>query len=103
MSNLYKALATPAAENKAAQVFFQSKLGFETDPADVYSDMKNGDMNYIGLDARSPGAYTKRHIPGSVNIPCTDITENRMAEYAADTTFVVSARGPVATAQPRRP
>jgi rhodanese-related sulfurtransferase len=94
MSNLSKALATPAADSKAAQVFYQRKLGFETDPADVYSDMKNGDMNYIVLDVRSPVAYMNSYIPGAVNIPCIDITENRMAQYAEDTTFVVYCWGP---------
>ena len=46
-------LATPAAPCAAAQAFFQSKLHYETDPADVYTDMQHGVADFVLLDVRS--------------------------------------------------
>ncbi len=94
MSNSSKVLATPAADSKAAQAFFQSKLGFETDPADVYTDMKNGRTDFVLVDVRSENAYGKSHATGAVNIPYADITAERMAVYPMDTAFVVYCWGP---------
>ncbi len=48
---------------------FEGKLKFETDPADVYKSILAGDFESVILDVRSPQAYAKSHIPGSINLP----------------------------------
>ncbi|MBX7150802.1 rhodanese-like domain-containing protein [bacterium] len=48
--------------------FFQSKLDFETDPADLFEALKNGE-SIIVIDARQPENYVREHIPGAINFP----------------------------------
>lgn len=92
----YKSLvtATPAASSEDANAFFQRKLGFETDPSDVYHDWKHGTNDYIVVDVRSAEAYERSHVPGAINIPHPQMTAKRMAEYAPETLFVVYCWGP---------
>src|SRR5882724_267355 len=87
-------LATPAAPTDAANAFFSSKLRFETDPADVYSDMKKGVADFILADVRSHGAYTRSHAVGAINLPQTDINEETMATFSKDKLIVVYCWGP---------
>ena len=87
-------LGTPAAPCAAAQAFFQSKLHYETDPADVYTDMQNGIADFVLLDVRSPEAYAKSHAIGAVNLPQTMINEDTTAHFARDTLIVVYCWGP---------
>ncbi|MGD9017948.1 MAG: rhodanese-like domain-containing protein [Desulfobacterales bacterium] len=70
------------------------KLGLETDPSDVHSDLQNGSAAFVLVDVRSPEAYAKSHAVGAINIPHPDITETTMAAYPADTLFVVYCWGP---------
>jgi rhodanese-related sulfurtransferase len=46
------------------------------------------------VDVRSPELYARGHVPGAINIPHGKITESRLADYAADTVFVVYCAGP---------
>lgn len=94
MDNTSKVLAVPPADGKAAQVFFHGKLGFETDPADVYADMKAGAADFVLADVRSEAAFEKRHAAGAVHLPSDDITPERLATYPDDTVFVVYCWGP---------
>ena len=47
---------------------YESKLAFETDSWDLKVALESGE-NIVVIDARSPEAYQKEHIPGAVNIP----------------------------------
>ena len=86
--------ATPPARSVDAHERFQSKLAYETDPADVYADMAHGLDDFVLVDVRSPSDYKKSHAVGAINIPVGQITERRMAEYPEDTLFVVYCWGP---------
>ena len=92
----YKSLvaATPAASSDEANAFFQRKLGFETDAADVYLDWKHGTNDYVVIDVRSPEAYEKSHVPHAINIPQAQLTAKRMSEFPPETLFVVYCWGP---------
>jgi rhodanese-related sulfurtransferase len=47
---------------------YQNKLAYETDSWDLKVALEAKE-NIIVIDARSPQAYEKEHIPGSINIP----------------------------------
>jgi rhodanese-related sulfurtransferase len=47
---------------------FENKLAFETDAWDLKIAWESG-KRIIVIDARSPEAYRKEHIPGAINIP----------------------------------
>jgi rhodanese-related sulfurtransferase len=47
---------------------FENKLAFETDSWDLQVSLEAGE-NIVVVDARSPQAYQKEHIPGAINIP----------------------------------
>jgi rhodanese-related sulfurtransferase len=54
--------------------FYKNKLEYETDSWDLYESLKNKET-VIVIDARSPQAYGKEHIPGAVNIPHRTMSE----------------------------
>ena len=47
---------------------YESKLAFEIDSWDLTVALEARE-NIVVIDARSPKAYKKQHIPGSINIP----------------------------------
>ena len=47
---------------------YERKLAFETDSWDVKAALESGE-NIVVIDARSPEAYQREHIPGAINIP----------------------------------
>ena len=47
---------------------YEQKLAFETDSWDVKTALESGE-NIVVIDARSPEAYQREHIPGAINIP----------------------------------
>ena len=53
---------------------YEAKLAFETDSWDLKVAMESGE-NIIVIDARSPEAYQKEHIPGAINIPHRTMNE----------------------------
>ena len=53
--------------------FYQAKLAYEMDPADLFSALENNEA-IIPIDCRSKEAYEKEHIPFSINIPHREMT-----------------------------
>lgn len=81
----------PAAEVAAR---YSARLAFETDCADVAAAVRAGATDFVLLDVRGPALYARGHVPGSLCIPLGKMTERRMAEWPADTLFVVYCAGP---------
>ena len=54
--------------------FYEAKLNYETDSWDLSEMMKSGDKVVV-IDARSPEAYEKEHIPVAINIPHRTMSE----------------------------
>lgn len=50
------------------QRHYESKLAFEIDSWDLKVALEAG-QNIAVIDARSPEAYRREHIPGAINIP----------------------------------
>ena len=85
---------TPAAPGPQALAHFQARLGFETDCADVWYASRHEDRDFVLLDVRTPTLFAAGHVPGAINMPVRTIGEPRLAEYPADTLFVVYCAGP---------
>jgi rhodanese-related sulfurtransferase len=85
---------TPAAASAAALAHFQARLGFETDCADVWYASRHESQDFVLLDVRTPTLYAAGHVPGAINMPVRTIAEQRLADYPADTLFVVYCAGP---------
>ena len=73
---------------------FQELLAFETDCWDVHESLKSANPDFIVVDVRGADAFAKGHVKGALNIPHSEMTATRMAEYPKDKVFVVYCAGP---------
>jgi rhodanese-related sulfurtransferase len=48
--------------------YHAAKLNWEIDPSDLHAALEAGE-NVVVVDARTPQAYARAHIPGARNIP----------------------------------
>jgi rhodanese-related sulfurtransferase len=55
--------------------FYQRKLAYEMDSADVYEALQK-DEAIVVIDGRSSGAYAEEHIPGAISLPHREISFN---------------------------
>ncbi|MEM9381150.1 MAG: rhodanese-like domain-containing protein [Planctomycetota bacterium] len=72
---------------------FSNKLKHETDCWDVHSTRDFEDRGFVLVDVRSREAFDAGHVPGAIHIPQAQLTEARLADYPADTLFVVYCAG----------
>jgi len=85
----------PAAASKVAADHFAARLSLETDCADVAAALQAGEGDFVLLHVvGSPQAYARRHVPGAIHLRHADMTAERMAQWPADTLFVVYCAGP---------
>lgn len=85
----------PTAASSAALAHFEALMAFETDCSDVHQAMTGAaGPDFVLLDVRSPALYAAGHLPGAVNLPHGKIIERKMAQWPADTLFVVYCAGP---------
>lgn len=85
--------ANPTRADADANAFYQAKLRFETDPADVYTDVSNGVADFVILDVRSENHYNEKHVEGAISLPTARITEKNLSTYPDDTLFIVYCWG----------
>jgi len=85
---------TAAASPEDAVAHFQHLLTVETDCWDVHQTLGRGRPGFVLLDVRSPELYAAGHVPGAVSLPHRKIHRRTLAEYPADTLFVVYCSGP---------
>jgi rhodanese-related sulfurtransferase len=86
--------SAPAASSADAAEHFETLLAFETDCWDVHEAMAGGDPGFILVDVRSPDLFAAGHVPGAVSLPHGRMIERNLADYPADTLFVVYCAGP---------
>ncbi len=48
--------------------FYEAKLAYEMDPADLFEGLQKGE-DLIPLDTRKAVGYQREHIPGAMNLP----------------------------------
>jgi rhodanese-related sulfurtransferase len=90
---------SPVTENRAAAAqeayaHFAAKLSFESDPADVAAAMEEGNVDFLLIDTRKQGHYTKSHLPGAINVPQTGITAEWLAQLPQDKLLITYCWGP---------
>ena len=83
----------PPAEAKVANSYFNSLLAFETDPSDVYADLKNEVDGILVIDARTPETFARGHVPGAINLPYRTITLATTASLAREKVVVTYCDG----------
>ncbi|MRS15935.1 rhodanese-like domain-containing protein [Enterobacteriaceae bacterium RIT691] len=85
----------PAATPDVALRHFQHRLSVETDCADVHAALAADEKDFVLLHVvGSADAFNRRHLPGAIHLPHRLMTAARMAEWPADTLFVVYCAGP---------
>ena len=93
-----RVLERRTSQSQDAMAHFQSKLANETDPSDVYFDLQNGETDFLILDARSPEAFAKEHIPGAISMPHRKINEAATATWQKDKLIVIYCYSPACNA-----
>lgn len=93
-SEVSEVTAIAAATPEEALAHFERLLSFETDCWDVHAAMARRDPGFVLLDVRSPRMFADGHVAGAVNLPHARINERNLAQYDADTLFVVYCSGP---------
>ena len=87
--------AVPAADPEEARRHFEALLALETDCWDVHEAMASGHPDFVLLQtSASDESFAAEHIPGAVHLPHARITEEALAQWPADTLFVVYCAGP---------
>ena len=54
--------------------FYESKLSYEMDPSDLFDALEKGE-GVVAVDARKAFGYEKEHIPGAINLPHREMSE----------------------------
>jgi rhodanese-related sulfurtransferase len=71
---------------------YANKLAFETDAWDLMVALDAGE-GIVVIDARSPEAYQKEHIPGAINIPHRKMSAETTRHLDKTTLVVVYCDG----------
>ncbi|MGL6338296.1 MAG: rhodanese-like domain-containing protein [Waterburya sp.] len=71
---------------------YQNKLAYETDSWDLKVALEAKE-NVIVIDARSPQAYEKEHIPGSINIPHRQMSQQSTTHLDRSALVVIYCDG----------
>ncbi|MDR6237365.1 rhodanese-like domain-containing protein [Aureibacter tunicatorum] len=72
--------------------FYKRKLAFEMDPSDLFEAFEKGD-DYVALDARQSFGFEREHIPGAINIPHKNMTEESTRNLDRSKTYVCYCDG----------
>lgn len=86
-------LAYPPDAPSRAAAHFREVLARTTDPSDVAADMERGVADYVVLDARSPEAFARGHVPGAVNLPHRAIGPETTSFFRKDRLIVTYCDG----------
>ncbi|MFI5959688.1 rhodanese-like domain-containing protein [Cryptosporangium sp. NPDC051539] len=84
----------PAAEPAETVARLGERFRFETDCADVASDLAHGVGGFVVVDARSPEKFAAGHVPGAVSLPTRTITADSTAALDRDLLYVTYCSGP---------
>ncbi|NJM15367.1 MAG: rhodanese-like domain-containing protein [Bacteroidales bacterium] len=73
-------------------LYYQQKLDFEIDAADLF-DALNGTEKIVVLDCRTVEAYEQEHIPNAINFPHKTITAKSTAHLDKALLYVTYCDG----------
>ena len=83
-----------AADSAAALAHFEASFRYETDCWDVHNAISTGQQDFVLLDVRGSEKYQAGHVPGALDLAHRKIIGSKLAEFPADTLFVVYCAGP---------
>jgi rhodanese-related sulfurtransferase len=86
--------AIPAADSAAALAHFEASFRYETDCWDVHDAISGGQQDFVLLDVRGSEKYAAGHVPGALDLAHRKIIGSKIAEFPAQTLFVVYCAGP---------
>lgn len=86
--------AIPAAASAAALAHFEVSFAYETDCWDVHAALAGGQQDFVLLDVRGTEKYAAGHVPGALDLTHRKIIASKLAEFPAQTLFVVYCAGP---------
>ena len=72
--------------------FYQRKLEYEMDSADLKEAMENNEQIVV-IDGRSAFAYAEEHIPGAVSLPHREISYNTTESFDKSKLYVCYCDG----------
>ncbi|MBL6445143.1 rhodanese-like domain-containing protein [Fulvivirga sp. 29W222] len=72
--------------------FYESKLTYEMDPSDLFDALENM-QDVVVVDTRQPFGFEKEHIPGAINIPHREMTEETTRHLDKSKTYVCYCDG----------
>lgn len=72
--------------------FYEDKLAFEMDPSDLFEALRKGEK-VIPLDSRKTIGYEVEHIPGAINIPHREMTEESTKHLDKSVLYVTYCDG----------
>ncbi len=91
--NPSRVMAIPPEDPKTAESYFHSKLAFETDPSDVFMDLRNNSTEVIVIDARTQEAHVQGHVPSAINLPWRTIGSSTTAAMPKSKVLVTYCDG----------
>jgi rhodanese-related sulfurtransferase len=102
MSSTSTVTAIPAAPPAVAAAHFEALLAVETDCWDVHEAMASGAADFVLLHVNGDQAgFDAGHVPGAVFMHHSTLSAETLADYPADTLFVVYCAGPHCNAADR--
>ena len=84
----------PAASSDQALAHFKRLLAFETDCWDLHHAITNDRKDFVLLDVRGEDLFAAGHIETAVSLPHSRLNEASLAEFPAQSLFVVYCAGP---------
>jgi rhodanese-related sulfurtransferase len=78
----------------AARRHFAARLSVETDASDVHHDLETGGAGIVVAEMRDAEAFAEEHIPGAINLPYRQLTEQTVAHLRRDAVYVVYCASP---------
>ncbi|MCY4435813.1 MAG: rhodanese-like domain-containing protein [Chloroflexi bacterium] len=72
--------------------YYQAKLAYEMDSADLYEAMGRDDRIVV-VDGRAASAYATEHIPGAISLPHRQISSESTAALDKSQTYVCYCDG----------
>ncbi len=72
--------------------FYQEKLAYEMDSADLFEALENGE-NIVVVDTRKTFGYEKEHIPGAMSLPQVLMTAEKTAHLDKSLLYVCYCDG----------
>jgi len=72
--------------------YYQAKLAYETDSADLYAAIEQGEPIVV-VDGRAAGAYDHEHIPDAISLPHREISAETTASFDRSKLYVCYCDG----------